>query len=277
MRSSLSDPCVPRVGINSPCGRRVRGFTLVELLVVIGIIALLISVLLPALGRAREQANAVACLSNLKQIGMAFVMYANENKQTFPRAAPRGENVGSTPTSSVPQAPEDWIHWEEESARKRDLDQSAIAPYLGRPVSKQVLRCPGDDVEAHPTVFGIAYKFSYVFNATIHSAFNAPYPFGGGPTGTNRCLRVTQIRNPSAKVILIEEDERSINDGHWAPGVNGATPDWLALRHDRKRRLPDNNQPQNLDRRGNAVFADGHGEFVERRLTQELRHFDPTY
>src|SRR5205823_12613548 len=64
--------------------RRPGGFTLVELLVVIGIIAVRVSILLPSLNRAREAANQTKCLSNLRQLGLAFVMYLNENKGAFP-------------------------------------------------------------------------------------------------------------------------------------------------------------------------------------------------
>jgi prepilin-type N-terminal cleavage/methylation domain-containing protein/prepilin-type processing-associated H-X9-DG protein len=92
-----------------------RGFTLVELLVVIGIIALLISILLPALSRARESANAIKCASNLRSVGQGMALYVAENHNTYPAAY---IYEGMTITGSAPggtQLPAGavtgYVHW----------------------------------------------------------------------------------------------------------------------------------------------------------------------
>ena len=77
--------------------RRIRAFTLVELLVVIGIIALLIAILLPSLNKARQQAQLVACLSGMRQIGLAMNAHASEHRNHFPLAAEIWGAADATP------------------------------------------------------------------------------------------------------------------------------------------------------------------------------------
>jgi prepilin-type N-terminal cleavage/methylation domain-containing protein/prepilin-type processing-associated H-X9-DG protein len=79
---------VPSLGINPITGDRTHGFTLIELLVVVAVIAILAALLLPALGRAKMQAQQTACLSNLRQITTAGLMYLNDTQGGFPYNSP---------------------------------------------------------------------------------------------------------------------------------------------------------------------------------------------
>jgi prepilin-type N-terminal cleavage/methylation domain-containing protein len=85
-----------------PCGKAEGAFTLIELLVVIAIIASLAALLLPALGRAKQKARQAACLSNLRQIGIGFTLYQNENRDRFPDRRELKAALGFRPWSDWP-------------------------------------------------------------------------------------------------------------------------------------------------------------------------------
>ncbi len=239
--------------------RAARGFTLVELLVVIGIIALLISILLPSLSRARESANKVACMSNMRQIGNGFLMYLGSNRNKYPRCA----------SGSVLY--EDWIYWQP----NRDQKESRIAPYLGGFV-KKVFTCPSDDVSVHPG--GTPYRYSYTVNETI-CRNDGPVGTSGKPgynsgnTAVVRTLNHSQIIRPSEKILLIDESSPTIDDGAWAP-QNYATDghNLLSNRHDKHGEQPTNATPN--AGRGVVLFADGHVEFIERAQSIDPKLWD---
>lgn len=172
-----------------------KGFTLVELLVVISIIALLLAVLMPALNKARKQGRKIVCSSSLRQIGLAFTTYAQNYDDWIV--------VAKDPRSSITSGPfagqESW--------------NFALLPYVfkaktdenGFDSVKNLWFCP-EDKDAYPQGYG---TFTSIHDQTLTSyAENGLYVYNGrngtlklGPAGG---YKFNQVRNPSSVMLLLE-------------------------------------------------------------------------
>ena len=166
-----------------------KKFTLVELLVVIAIIAILASMLLPALNTAREKAKAILCASNLKQVGSSFVMYLNDSEDTFPASY-----TGTVSNSG-----------------KYSTWYSQIGSYLGNSIpytlngysgvipEDSTLHCPGQNLKSprHP-LYGVSY--AYNDRALGYGNYEAMSYYGSDHPGYP--VKLSRLKSPSMQMEL---------------------------------------------------------------------------
>jgi prepilin-type N-terminal cleavage/methylation domain-containing protein/prepilin-type processing-associated H-X9-DG protein len=202
---------------------RKKGFTLIELLVVIAIIAVLMAVLMPALNVVREQARGIACMSNQKTIGLAYVMYADDNDSRMCGGMARYAPINGIPPWVMPpldyqagggfsQMPSGPVTLEQ---RHNGLREGVLYPYI-----KEVgaYHCPGDNRIRQGTSEGrdssrLLYR-SYSLPDFLR-AYESSDP-----------KKITDFKNPGRKMLFVEEiyDAGGVNhnvDG-WSynPGTN---------------------------------------------------------
>ncbi len=188
--------------------RRHAGFTLVELLVVIGIIAILISILLPALNRVREHAQSVKCQSNLRQLMIAFLTFAQDHNNCLPGG--KHDTAGGT-GSHPPQPDPDKRDWLTEDGLNTSAASKLLTPKLGTIYrylkNPLIYRCPSTiGNEIYGAGGGSNGYFDYaVFNVWPGAKLNKIN------TISWYMDKLTNVKVPVATPIIVQEEPNSIN------------------------------------------------------------------
>jgi prepilin-type N-terminal cleavage/methylation domain-containing protein/prepilin-type processing-associated H-X9-DG protein len=241
-------------------GPSATGFTLLELLVVIGIISVLVTLLSATVGRINDRAKVVTCASNERQLFLACLNYG----YAYDNFLPCPSLIGESPTTTIgPQ-----VCWAMDQTSVADLAIGTLWPYLSELQSarKEAIMCPSDTT-GYSRVGGLVVgsrNFSYSFNINIRPNL-----------ATSATLKLQQIAQPTKRVMIYEEF--APNDG--ACFGPGDSDDWLTGRHGGTNTESLTNYQSTAytnTGRGNVCYFDGHIELmtVNYYFTNQS-HFSP--
>ncbi|MEX2216433.1 MAG: type II secretion system protein [Phycisphaeraceae bacterium] len=225
-----------------PTQARYRGFTLIEMLLVISLIALLISMLLPALGKSRQSARAAWCGSNQRQLVEALTMYAD-----LANYYPAGLDAAPNNNDRI------WL-WPPQLRRFTDRDQRIFhCPQAPASTEWDYRTTPGEPAffgydENETRIRGYTYKFSYGYN--VWGAFMVQNPNTGLGVYRNHpyldAARVAAVKNPSDMVAFADSNPNDFWSGFIGPYRTGQWPSRMHMGNP------------------NVAFVDMHVEIVDR-------------